>query len=581
MAQHVNFQKLPQTDPLVVNQPKGGVQASNSKLMERIVPSMAISTRDPAISGNSINHGFTVADWTWFQRTLSDFVGAIHGQSSRLDAVFNVISTPGAGVVYQAFGTPSTTYSWTAVLQMIEDYHAIGQAQNIGDSKAENFAKATMVQDATLAAGGLAFAGYRTSAIAAEVKGVTPSGFNAPTILGRIAYGFVTIGIIFFTLYYLILSTVLGVRIYHGEQFRNKLEKSAGNAKGDEAVQKQFEFLQKRLTGPVRILDKLSEKYQGDLERVLDHLNQDLSEEALSHGTKVIEDLLKTVGEKRTKEQIEGFLKKQLTEAALLEYGKEIKLRKVLAKREAKLARLTSKECVEAIKTASTPELKKLAVEKVKKTLDNNRVTFAKVIAACMLGAVGMAAGLFISTGVGAIVIAVIMIIVALAMIKLDSDSLKESLASEAPRKLDKILVKISMALCIASIATVVSLVIAGLIVASPYIVLMSALLSLIWLVYNMKTLRAINEKERKFAEEHPTLETLLNGIKAGLSSKELNAMIDKLPKETQKIFREEFFKSEKNREDAVKAALETMQRVADLQKIRNAELMIQLSAIK
>ncbi|HSX12604.1 MAG TPA: hypothetical protein VLF61_03855, partial [Rhabdochlamydiaceae bacterium] len=183
--------------------------------------------------------------------------------------------------------------------------------------------------------------------------------------------------------------------------------------------------------------------------------------------------------------------------------GLLIKQRKLELKKETKLARLTSKECVELIKKNS-PD----AVNAVKKALEANRASNLTGIGLCMTGAIFMALGLVFATGVGAIICAVMMVLVCASMIKIDSDALKESLTSdEAPRKLDKTLVKISMALCIASIATVIGLVVAGLIVASPYVVIMSALLSLIWLLYNIKTLRVIQEKERRFKAEHPTLE--------------------------------------------------------------------------
>ncbi len=480
MTQVVQFQSLRRDQAEIRS------QAANS-LVDRIYQSVVFPRPDPAISGHSINHGFTVADWTWFQRCLSDLLGAVRtvngAPTPTLEAVFKMISTPGATVVYQAFGTPSVTYSWTAVLQMIEDTKNIAHAEKIGDRKGALLAQMTRIQDGTLAAGGLAFAGYRSTAIASAIERTAPSGFNAPTLLGRITYCFVFIGILFFTLYYLISSAVLGVKTVQGARFKQKLEKVAQN--------KQMQFLRDRLSVD---FDKIKAS------------PAELEEEVLSYGVEALKKDLETIGKTRTDKQCRTFLSKQLQQLPskqIQAIGLLIKQRKLELKKETKLARLTSKECVELIKKNS-PD----AVNAVKKALEANRASNLTGIGLCMTGAIFMALGLVFATGVGAIICAVMMVLVCASMIKIDSDALKESLTSdEAPRKLDKTLVKISMALCIASIATVIGLVVAGLIVASPYVVIMSALLSLIWLLYNIKTLRVIQEKERRFKAEHPTLE--------------------------------------------------------------------------
>ncbi|HSX03787.1 MAG TPA: hypothetical protein VLG76_03560 [Rhabdochlamydiaceae bacterium] len=566
--------------PLVNPRPLTREQA----LMDRIYQSIVLSPRDPAISGNSINHGYTVADWTWFQRTLCDLLGAV-----------NVEFTAGGVVVYQAFGMPSVTYSWTAVLQMIEDYHNINHSRSIGDTKGMLLAKMAMVQDATLAAGGLAFAGYRTTAIASAVKGVAPSGFNAPTILGRVTYAFVFIGIIFFTLCYLILSAVMGVKLYHGEKFRQKLEKAANAgfvknlkdsaAKNQLVSHQQLEFLQNRLrVDPQEILEKLHVKHGGnneliDKELVNQLVNQELAEEALSYGSNELKKLLVRVGaEQKTDQQRRAFLSAEMGNQ-LPVVGLLVKQRKLEMKKEAKFARLTNKECLELVKTSARKSLSlenaQNIVSKVKKALDDNHSTYKQVIAACMAGAIFMAAGLFITSGIGAVIIAVAMVLVCAAMIKLDSDSLKNSLATEAPKKLDKTLVKISIALCIASLATVIGLVIAGLIVASPYVIVVSAILSLIWLIYNMKTLNSINERE------HSTMEMIKEAIEDGVSNEEVLKLLQKLPMEAKITFKGFFdFKDPDERNAARLAAVKTMEEIADLKVMETIRLRGELSAI-
>lgn len=588
MAQSVTYRPVETQPPLDNSAPRerAVVPASNSKLLDLVFLVIKFSaSRDPAISGHSINHGFTVADWTWFQRTLSDLAGTIqpYNNISALDPVFNALSTPGAGVLYQAFGIPSTTYAWTAVLQMVEEYHNINQAQRIGDSDGADYAKATLMQDATLAAGGAAFAGYRTTAIASAVEGVVPSGFNAPTILGRVTYAFVFIGIIFFTLCYLITSAVLGVKMYRGEKFKNELSKSAEGLEGAEAALAKFQFLKAKLNAPFDIHGELSSR---GIEINLENIEKELSREALSYGTAHIEKFLDSVGEKRTPKQIENFLKTHLDGVQIQELGMKIKKEKALLKREAELARLTSTECVELIKLASqTPGMSQnvqVAVDKVEKALQDNRKIYAQVITACMMGAIFMVAGLIVTSGWGAILIAVAMVIVALAMIKLDSDGLQNSAKTEAPRKLDKTLVKISMALCVASLAIVFGLIMAGLIVGSPYVLAMSMVLTTIWLFYNIRTLGVIEEKERKFKEENPTLETFLRGLRAGMSAQELEQIFNKLPEEAKRIFSKKFSKIEDpTSKEAIRIALYTMNKVAALQQRRARELRLELEAIK
>lgn len=528
-------------------------------------------SEDPAISGHSINHGFTVADCTWMQRCLSDLFEAVKSTGAstpKLESIFRAISTPGASVAYQAFGTPSVTYSWTAILQMLEETKNIAHSERIGDRKGALLAQIARVQDATLAAGGISFAGYRATAIASAIKKTAPSGFHAPTLLGRITYCFVFIGMLFFSVYYLILATLLGVKTVQGAQFKRKLEKAEQD--GD-----LIAFLRSRLVGELEDpLAKLQKKYGDNAQAI----QEDLRKEVLSYGSEMLKRDLKTIGETRTDQERRAFLEEKLalySPNQIHSLGLMIKARKLELKKEAKLVRLTNNACVALVRQAlksRDPADVQAAIQAIKTALDANRNMNLAVMGLCLAGAIFMLLGLVFATGVGAIVCAVAMILVCGAMIELDSDALHESLTSdEAPRKLDKMLVKVSMALCLASIATVVGLVLAGLIVASPYVLAMTVLLSLIWLAYNLKTLDAIHEKEKRFKAEHPTLETLIEALD-NASDEELKQLLSKLPKELQLDLTD--------RKQAKEETLQIMRDIKQLQEAHLEKLRQQLATI-
>jgi hypothetical protein len=338
--------------------------------------------------------------WLWRGGTDLVCTGAGVVDRPALASLAKAITTPGAMVAYQAFGAPTMTYAWTAPLQIKGELDKIAYARQIGDQQGERFAQTAVVQCGTMAAGGAAFAGYRSTAIACAVKRVSASGFSAPTMLGRVSYCFLFVGIVFFTLYYLLLAAVLGVKTVYMIRLQKQLEKAE---------------------------NKLA------------------------------------------------FLQAQMETAGAA----------------AQLTRLVGKEAIQLIQNGDVS-----AVSKVAQILQSRKRVYAEMIILCLAAAAFTVLGLILTTGVGALICAIGSIFIILKMIQVDHAAWKESLSSTQPAKFDKIVVMISVALCFASVATVLGLAAAGLIIASPYVLMATALLSLIWMAYNLKTLQVIKMKE-------------------------------------------------------------------------------------
>lgn len=493
-------------------------------LIAHIYGEILFPKRDLNISENVVNHGFTVADWTWSQRCAADLFDAIStlGVPSNplLSNILETLSTQGASVVYQAFGTPSVTYGWTGILQMIDDYHKMTFSQTIGDTKGEGLSKLSMAQNAALAAGGLSFLGYRPTAIACAVEKISPS-LNASSVLGRLTYAFVAIGMIFFSLCYLLISLACGIKVYQAHAFKEKLEKQ-----GD--VNAQIQFLMNRLDPD---LNKLSTHHPEKYAAMFGN-EKELIQEALSYGSQVIASRFKEL----SSEETVTLLWKQMTavygpntEQALVNLGKSIRQKKWALKKEAKLARLTSAECVELIKKAKIdPSTSQAALDKVKATLAGNRDMNLMVGAACILGAICMVTSLFVTGGIGAIVIAAVMLAVCLFMFKVDNEGYVGSMEG-APGKYDKVILAVSMALCVLSILTVGGLMAAGLIAITAYPMIMTVILSSIWLVYNKEAWDALAKKERTYAEAHPTIDFLLLLLEEGADKRKIEEIRKKL----------------------------------------------------
>lgn len=523
-------------------------------LIAHIYGDILFPKRDPNISRIAVNHGFTVADWTWSQRCASDLFEAIgtlnaHPSNPLLANILALLADPGASVAYQALGLPSGTYGWTGILQMIENYYSMTFCQQIGDTKGESLAKLSLVKNATLTAGGLCFLGYRPTAIACAVEKISYSGFNAPTLLGRITYAFVTIGIIFFSLCYLMMCLTSGTKIYQADQFKEKLEKQID----------QMQFLLDRL-------DPNSEKLKAHHPEKHDVLfnEKELIQEALNYGSQVIKDRFKELSDEESVTLIWNKVTAiygAKTETALMNLGQAIRLKKWALKKETKLARLTSAECVELIKQAQIdPSKAEAALEKVKETLDANRTNELINIALCTLGAVFMMAGIFVTGGIGAVVIAAVMLAVCLIMFKLDHADFETSLEVEAPGKYDKALLMISTVLCVISICTVVGLMAAGLLALTAYPLIITLVLSSVWLVYNKEAWDGITKKERLFAEAHPTLDFLLTLLEEGADKKKIDEIVKKLPSDVQELL-------EAETDDLKLAALKTKEKIAQMQK--------------
>lgn len=476
---------------------------------------MAIpSKKGSIVSGVALNTGFTVSDVTWTQRGADDLGNLI--QAYKPSAGLSFLGTPSASVAYNAFGVTTAANAWIGPLSIANEVQNIAHAEKIGDSKGALLGRISVVQNMAATAGGVCFLGYRPLAIACSVLGISYPSFNAPTLLGSVTYGLVTIGIALFTVLYLIIAVSLGIKAYQGEMFRNKL-------KGSED---EMGFLINRITANAAdSYEKLLKKYGNDENK----LKKALEKEAIAYGADVLKQRFNNLSLKKCESLIKKIAEKANGDLELI--GLNLKTHKWQLKKEAKLARLTSSECVKLIKeTLAHPTDSSLVtktLEKVHATLDAKRNTYIFVALLCILGAGLMTAGIFVTGGVGAIVIAAAMLAVCVVMYKLDRDDMNSSLQNEMPGRFDKGVVIASSALCLTSFATVVGLMAAGLIAVAAYPLIITLVLSVIWLAYNRTAWNSIHEKERKWKQQHPTLENMLD-----LSKKQIEKRWEKMAAE-------------------------------------------------
>ncbi len=408
----------------------------------------------------------------------------------------HILASPSMGVAYQLSGVPTAFHGLLTLLDMPSVYKGYAYARKIGDDRAAvkqglNLAKHGIGATASLSLGG----GFRATATASLVNGNTYSSFQVPTLLGRVSYGFLFVGLLLFTVFFGIIAVMSGISIYEGKKLGGKLE--------GKTAEEQIEILKTKLLGNPKKFNDPKE-----LEKV-----------ALSAAAEGLTRLLEEAGlPALSKEELEVKVRELTQGQDLVAKGTEIRKQLLSVKKEGKLARLIGGDALKELKEivaadTSDPKRVKALLTKVEGSLTNNTRMNAIGIVICIIAIASCVAATVAFGTVGMIISIVLMFLSSVAQLALDAYCFVKSLEQDLPTPQDKKMLVVSSLVSIAVVGVFVALTLSG--VLSFGIVPLCILIGLtvLWLGHNSWTIYKIDQKEKKMHIERPTLETLFEAF--------------------------------------------------------------------
>lgn len=480
-----------------------GAIAPAGKDLYRLIFNQNFENKDfkPLISGNI---SYEIQNITSLQRAGTDLI-----QSTDPALLGSIGFTgPAASVTYQAFGTSSLLNAVIWGLQMPSSFNQIAFSDKIGDKRQALTGRISVVKNAVGITAALSLSGgFRVTSIMGAAQGATPS-----SLLGRLSFGFVTAGLVLYSIFFALISIVVGISIYEGEKLRKDLT---------------LEKLVRKLTVDPA---KIKGKFKG----------AELEKEALSVGMQQLKALSKELGIKADDKVFEGALI-QLAggKDKLEEIGLALKLAQIQCKKEQKLLRTVGKECFDEIQKLVNGKLdsnaQALLVDKVRASLNSNLRMNIIVLAVCLLSIAALVAGIVCTAGVPLIIASVLMVASTLAMIGLDGYCFKMSLEGEQPATHDKKAIVFSTVVCIAAVVTLVALHVFGIVTFGVGPLVVALVLAGMWLGYNYYVWNKLDEKEHNQRLTKPTLETFAEDINSyRFTDEQIEEMFEKLPEKKQ-----------------------------------------------
>lgn len=500
----------------------------------RILPERA----RPLISGHAMGSIWMAGDYSSLYRSTQDSIVAYLSQlpsGHPWRGALHAFSGTDVALGYHAFGTVTGINAILGAVKIKHSFDDIAFTEKIRDSRGNLKSKMDLARSVTMTGAGLSFAVFRPLGMISAINKVSiGKGFNSATLLGRVTFGAVFLGLMFYAIFFILLSAMFGIDLYEGESLRRKL-----NAKSDLAGQLQL----------------LQSKFIVNLDKVRNE-RQTLISEAMGVGKRSLKALLiqvgvKSVSDEKLEEMITKIIEtayseadpKRVVEKKLYQKGLFIRGVKLSLKKHAKLSRAFGGSAFKALKKTFTEETHLIdrikakdakaieignkLVAKVREGLNFKRKQSLVLIALCLFGVLAMVTNAFLLSGVGFFIAAVLMLLSMASMLGVDGYFLLQSYKSEQPAAHDKKVLVLSSLLCVSSYATVVGLALAGVMTLGVFPLIVMSVLAALWLVQNAITWKIMDRNENRFKENNPTLETLLEALS---KKKDVKKMLANLP---------------------------------------------------
>lgn len=468
------------------------------------------------ISGHSAGSAFVTSDYTSLYRSVQDLglcVGSCY-PSLKSVPLEQILSSKEMALGYQTFGSITGINCLLGAIKLIHASSAMKYSAAIEDDRGLLSARLSVLEGLSLEGAGTSFVVFRALSVAGILEEAKPM-----SLLQRVTSGFVTVGLIFYTVFFAVLMTILGIQLHEGLKWKRKLGK-------EKDLATQIEILQKKIQlDPEKVLKKLIQKC-GCEEAAKKELIEEAYALAATNLKKVLKELnIPDVPEESLKGIVDSALE---TEDKLLILGLSAKVKKAELKNQAKIGRAFSKTGLDALtELKELPNLldkirsgdaqaiqkgKKL-VEQIKKANETLITESSTIIGVFVLGMIAMAAAIGLTGGIGLLVSCGIMFLFNIAMLGVDGYSLHKSYQEETPAPHDKKMLAFSSGLGLASFALMLGLALSGAVSMGTVPLVISGLLTALWLGQNAMTWNIINRNQRLEEEKNPTLELLLQTL--------------------------------------------------------------------
>lgn len=555
----------------------------------------------PLLSGLSQGSVYMITDITATYRASFDVAGLLVDQFPNISfGLFHtILKQEGILPGYHSFGLGTALNAILGIVGMKHDLAQINRSQNIGDRFEVLKSRVSLVKDTFYASTGVIFGTFRPLAILASIRKEAISGFNAPTLLGRVAFGFVFVGILVYAVCFLLSMIVQGLSIWEISGLKDKLNKA-------NSVKEKLEILQRKLyVDSNKVRSKLLQEYQklAGGKSGEQSLQKMLTNEGLRAGKETIKELLKQVNiPLPNEEKLEAILKSILSfnrkdvHKQLADLGLQVCIGKTAAKKQAKIQRiLGDKTFTEICKTNTQTSLHSLinrigkgnatALEKgkeitaqMKKAMASNIRLNSAIIGYDLIGIGTMIIAVVLTGGVGLIISSIAMLAFNILSLGIDGYFFKQSFQGETPAAYDKKLLIVSTILCLISFFSVVALSATGVISMGIIPVAIMLVLSALWLGQNGVTWSALNRLEKEEKIKHPTLENILKALQKKEAKELLDQMLANLSPELKKMLDKELSNIVKKQkeftsEQMQQVTLNVIKRVEDIKKEKMEKL--------
>jgi hypothetical protein len=566
---------------------------------EKVLEHSAPHSRPPILTSGASSCPDVAADYSMFLRTFLNIW----------------MDSPGLS----AMGMTTAFNDFQGAIASGKAFRRLQAARKIGDERGAREAQVDIARGVFQAAGGTLFTALRPMSIVCDVNKISVAA-NSTSGLGRATFGVSTAGNALFGIFYGVIAGWCGYTLYEAGEFKDKMNLGKDPTRLDdpENLKGYVDFLtEKRAHATAKTtLEKLFKKY-GNYPKPEVEVRKHLRKEALSVTKEWVQATFNEIKEakgsalKITSKECEeiaeslfefidesGLVPKEellaswgldpVKDASLYEMaskmsfleltGLDVAVAKRQLKKEAKIARVTSGECIKLIKEAQQsrlserlesedPQVQAEAVKEAQHLMEkvfssmsvNKRLNWALLLAG-VIGLIATVLGCVFTAGIGPAVIAVVFLLVTLLMTYVDMSYLHMGLTSDGPiGKWDKWLVGLNTALCVISIITVIVLASVFSMGIAPLVI--SLVIGVLWLGVCTYTFVKLDQKQKKYEENHPTMDSLQNRV----SKLDGKAPIDQ---KTRKLFE----KLHGSHRSAIKAGLAKEVPHADRRELREED---------
>lgn len=519
-----------------------------------------------------INSGWMAGGCASLYRSVQDLCETHLKQSGSdsLESIFETFEGRDVAAASNALGTLSslnTLIGFAKVKGMAED---LSYRNEIEDSRGAIKARIELIKGLNLTGLGLNSGFKRCLGVISAAKGAS---YVLPRIISNVAFG-----ALFFNFS---ANVFLRMDFYEEERLRSKLNKAPDLAS-------KLKILQEK----ARVdLGQVYKKLLGSSK--LEKVHKKLISEALRAGKKSLKAMLKEVGmdlpsDKKLEEVVYklvkgSFVNKDPEDLTLVLMGLRVKAGKIALKKEEKLKRAIglaalkelgkvfseNKNLTSRVEKGNEKaiEIGKALMGRIEESMNSSRKKHVIMMLIFSFVLIGMLAGQALIPGVGVIGASTMALISSLLFLAMDIYFLNQSYKSGDPSPHDKKMLLLSTAICLASIATMVTLGITGVIPMGTYAMSVFIGFTAIWLAQNGVSWAVINRNLKRHKETHPTLEILLEALNSNEAKEHIDKMLDYMPNDVK-----ESLKNAPDLKEALIAAIKRAQQIQELslEQLRN-----------